>query len=69
MFRIYDNVLATGIEAIFGFAIALLKRSEELLLKLKFDDILGYMRNSLFEAYKVCVFLVPGLSRIDSLFS
>lgn len=52
VFRIYDNVLATGIEAIFGFAIALLKRSEELLLKLKFDDILGYMRNSLFEAYK-----------------
>lgn len=53
MFRIYDNILATGIEAIFGFALALLKRSEEQLLKLKFDDILEYMRNKLFEAYRV----------------
>ncbi|GJJ06083.1 hypothetical protein Clacol_000272 [Clathrus columnatus] len=53
VFRIYDNVLATGIEAIFGFAVALLKRSEEQLLKLKFDDILDYLRNKLFEAYRV----------------
>ncbi|KAF8516735.1 RabGAP/TBC [Hysterangium stoloniferum] len=53
VFRIYDNVLATGIEAIFGFSLALLHRNEDVLLKLKFDDILVHLRNKLFDAYKV----------------
>jgi len=53
VFRIYDNVLATGIEAIFGFSVALLQKNEDALLALKFDDILGFLRNKLFDAYKV----------------
>jgi len=51
VFRIYDNVLATGIESIFCFSIALLQKSEEELLKLKFDDILAYLKAKLFDPY------------------
>jgi ecotropic viral integration site 5 protein len=53
VFRIFDNVLATGVEAIFGFSLALLQKNEESLLALKFDDILDFLRNKLFDAYKV----------------
>ncbi|TRM69972.1 rab-GTPase-TBC domain-containing protein [Schizophyllum amplum] len=53
VFRIYDHVLANGIEAIFGFSIALLHRNEETLLKMKFDEILGFLNMKLFEVYKV----------------
>ncbi|KAH8119401.1 RabGAP/TBC [Phellopilus nigrolimitatus] len=53
VFRIYDNVLASGIESIFGFSVILLQKNEEALLKLKFDDILAFLKNRLFEQYIV----------------
>ncbi|RDB25076.1 GTPase-activating protein GYP5 [Hypsizygus marmoreus] len=53
VFRIYDNCLASGIEAIFGFSIVLLKKNEDLLLDLKFDEILSFMNNRLFDRYKI----------------
>ncbi|KAF7973695.1 hypothetical protein HWV62_14364 [Athelia sp. TMB] len=52
-FRIYDNCLASGIEAIFGFSIVLLKKNEDELLKLKFDEILAFMKTRVFEKYKI----------------
>ena len=55
VFRIYDHVLANGIEAIFGFSIALLHKNEETLLKMKFDEILGFLNMKLFDIYKVCL--------------
>lgn len=57
VFRIYDSCLANGIEAIFGFSVALLKRNEEALLALKFDAILAFLSNRLLDVYKVCVFV------------
>ncbi|EJD02967.1 RabGAP/TBC [Fomitiporia mediterranea MF3/22] len=51
VFRIYDNILASGIEAVFGFSVVLLQKSEEALLKLKFDEILTFLKNRLFEFY------------------
>lgn len=51
--RIYDNCLASGIEAIFAFSIVLLEKNEDTLLTLKFDDILAFLKNSIFERYKV----------------
>lgn len=51
VFRIYDNVLASGIEAIFGFSVMLLQKNEDLLLNLKFDEILGFLNNKLFDRY------------------
>src|SRR5882762_7507817 len=53
VFRIYDNILANGIEAIFMFSINLLKKNEEVLLSLKFDDILAFLNNKLFDCYLV----------------
>jgi hypothetical protein len=52
-FRIYDNCLASGIEAIFGFSIVLLQKNEDALLKLKFDEILAFMKTRVFEKYKI----------------
>ncbi|KAK0461083.1 rab-GTPase-TBC domain-containing protein [Desarmillaria tabescens] len=53
VFRIYDNCLANGIEAMFGFSIALLRKNEDLLLGLKFDEILTFLNTKLFDRYKV----------------
>jgi hypothetical protein len=44
--------LASGIEAIFGFSIMLLKKNEDLLLSLKFDEILAFLNLRLFDRYK-----------------
>lgn len=55
VFRIYDHCLANGIEAIFGFSIALLKKNEEQLLGLKFDEILDFLNNRLLDRYMVFV--------------
>jgi hypothetical protein len=53
VFRIYDNCLASGIEAIFGFSIVLLQKNEKTLLELKFDEILVFLNTRLLERYKV----------------
>ncbi|KAK7057167.1 ABC1-domain-containing protein [Favolaschia claudopus] len=53
VFRIYDNCLASGIEAMFGFGVQLLMKNEDLLLALKFDQILAFLNNQLFDRYKV----------------
>ncbi|KIJ18699.1 hypothetical protein PAXINDRAFT_167263 [Paxillus involutus ATCC 200175] len=53
VFRIYDNCLASGIEAIFAFSIVLLQKNEELLLTLKFDEILTFLKLRVFERYKM----------------
>ena len=46
-------MLASGVESIFGFSVILLMKNEEDLLKLKFDDILAFLKNRLFEKYTV----------------
>ncbi|ELU38214.1 GTPase-activating protein [Rhizoctonia solani AG-1 IA] len=53
VFRIMDTVFANGIEAIFGFSLVLLYNNEEAILKLKFDQILEYLKGPLFDSYKV----------------
>jgi len=53
VFRIYDNCLANGIEAIFGYSVMLLKKNEDTLLSLKFDEILTFMNTKLFDCYTV----------------
>ncbi|KAN0091151.1 Rab-GTPase-TBC domain containing protein [Tylopilus felleus] len=53
VFRIYDNCLASGIEAIFAFSIVLLQKNEEKLLTLKFDEILNFLKTRVFERYKI----------------
>lgn len=53
VFRMYDSILANGIEAIFGFSIVLLRKNEDTLLKLKFDEILSFVNNKLLDCYLV----------------
>ncbi|KAG6332383.1 hypothetical protein ID866_6703 [Astraeus odoratus] len=53
VFRIYDTCLASGIEAIFAFSIALLQKNEETLLSMKFDEILVFLKQRVFDPYKI----------------
>ncbi|KAF9531667.1 rab-GTPase-TBC domain-containing protein [Crepidotus variabilis] len=53
VYRIYDNILANGIEAIFMFSIMLLKKNEDALLALKFDEILSFLNTKLFDCYQI----------------
>ncbi|GAA5940724.1 uncharacterized protein JCM15063_006342 [Sporobolomyces koalae] len=51
VFSVFDLVFAEGVEAIFRFAIALIKRNEDVLLKLEFEDLIEFLKNGLFEVY------------------
>ncbi|KAH8827997.1 rab-GTPase-TBC domain-containing protein [Flagelloscypha sp. PMI_526] len=53
VFRIYDNCLASGIEAMFGFSVALLYQNEDQLLSMKFDEILAFLTNNILDLYLV----------------
>ncbi|TPX37416.1 hypothetical protein SmJEL517_g00648 [Synchytrium microbalum] len=51
VFRILDIIFAEGQEAMFRFAIALLKRNQDTLLAMQFDHLLEYLKEDLFDAY------------------
>jgi len=53
VFRIFDNILATGVEALFGFSLAMLQKNEEKLLAMKFDEVVIYLNNKIFDTYRV----------------
>lgn len=53
VFRIYDNCLASGIEAIFTFSLILLLKNEEHMLTLKFDQLLAFLNTQVFDIYKI----------------
>ncbi|CEQ40743.1 SPOSA6832_02373 [Sporobolomyces salmonicolor] len=48
---VFDLVFAEGVEAIFRFAVALLKRNEAYLCTLEFEDLIEFLKNGLFEGY------------------
>lgn len=53
VFRIFDHVLATGVDSIFSFSVLLLQKNEQVLLNLKFDQILDFLKLSLLDCYKI----------------
>lgn len=53
VYRIFDIVFAEGIEAIFRFSLALMRRNEDKLLALDFEGILKFLGNEVFDCYKV----------------
>ena len=53
VFRIFDNILATGIEALFGFSLVMLQKNEEKLLAMKFEEMVVYLNNKIFDTYRV----------------
>jgi len=55
VFRIFDNCLASGIEAIFGFSLSLLQKNEARLLSLKFDELVAFLNTGIIDTYKLPV--------------
>jgi hypothetical protein len=53
VYRVTDIVLAEGTEAVFRFAIALLRKCEDQLLKLEFEELLAFLTGDLYECYRV----------------
>ncbi|KAL4073899.1 rab-GTPase-TBC domain-containing protein [Scleroderma citrinum] len=53
VFRIYDTCLASGIEAIFAFSLGLLQKNEDILLSMKFDEILIFLKQRVLDRYKI----------------
>ncbi|AAW46271.1 hypothetical protein CNBK2500 [Cryptococcus deneoformans B-3501A] len=52
VYRVLDIVFAEGIEAVFRFSLALLKKSEEKLVQLDFEEILQFLQADLFQVYR-----------------
>ncbi|GAA5842082.1 hypothetical protein JCM9279_002780 [Rhodotorula babjevae] len=48
---VFDLVFAEGVEAVFRFAVSLLRRNEAHLLTLEFEDLIDYLKNGLYEVY------------------
>lgn len=53
VFRIFDNILATGVEALFGFGLIMLQKNEEKLLTMKFEEVIVFLNNKIFDTYRV----------------
>ncbi|CAI2188118.1 1667_t:CDS:2, partial [Funneliformis geosporum] len=53
VFRIYDTIFTEGIEAIFRFSIALLKKNEKRIVEMEFETVLEYLKSGLFENYQI----------------
>ncbi|KAJ3204150.1 GTPase-activating protein [Dinochytrium kinnereticum] len=51
VFRIMDIIFAEGFEAMFRFALALLKRNTDVLLSLEFEQLLEFLKVGLFDIY------------------
>jgi len=51
--RIFDVVIAEGLEAILRFGVALMKRNAETLLELEFEKCLDFLQTGIFDVYKV----------------
>lgn len=49
--RIYDVVIAEGLESILKFALNLMIKNNDLLLTLNFDDLLNFLKEKLFYCY------------------
>lgn len=53
MSSVFDLVFAEGVEAIFRFSVAILKRNEKVIMELEFEHLLEFLKNGLFLAYAV----------------
>ncbi|KAI1785190.1 RabGAP/TBC [Ganoderma leucocontextum] len=64
VFRIYDNCLASGIEAMFAFSMTLLSKNETTLLSMKFDQLIQFLNQRVFDIYQIGP-VVPGQAPTD----
>ncbi|KAH3676395.1 hypothetical protein WICMUC_002026 [Wickerhamomyces mucosus] len=74
--RIFDIVITEGFESLLKFAIVLLQKNEDRLLTLKFDDLIDFLKDQLFNAYLITPILEddededdePNISGISNIF-
>ncbi|KAJ9479987.1 Rab-GAP TBC domain-containing protein [Pseudozyma hubeiensis] len=52
VYRVLDSVFAEGVEALFRFAVSLMKRNEEVMLGMGFDEVVKYLKGELFGCYR-----------------
>ncbi|CAO3579791.1 unnamed protein product [Absidia cylindrospora] len=52
VFRVYDLILAQGIEALHRLAVALLEKNQSVILSMDFDALLQFLKNDVLEVYK-----------------
>lgn len=57
--RIFDMVITQGVEAVLRLALALMLKNEQSLLKLNFDGLLDFLKDSLFNVYVNDAFVTP----------
>ena len=50
---VMDLVFAEGVEAVFRFSIALLRKNEQQILGLEFEGLLEFLKNGMFEPWRV----------------
>lgn len=55
VFRIFDIILAEGIDCIFKFALAVIQSNEKTILSMDFEPLLDFLKNGLFTEYQVCI--------------
>lgn len=53
VFRIYDLLLDEGIDVIYSFGIALIKKNQANILGLEFDALVNYLKTDMVDIYKV----------------
>lgn len=51
VFRIYDIILAEGIEALYTFALALVQKNQSVILSLEFDALVNYLKSDILTVY------------------
>ena len=51
--RIFDVVIAEGLEAILRFGVAVMKKNAETVLELEFEKCMEFLQTGLFDVYKV----------------
>ncbi|CAG8491441.1 3674_t:CDS:2 [Paraglomus brasilianum] len=53
VFRIYDTIFTEGVEALFRFCIALLKKNEVAILGMEFEALLEFLKSGLYNSYAI----------------
>lgn len=50
---VFDLVFAEGVEAVFRFGVAILKRNEDKVCAMEFEELADFLKNGLYEVYAV----------------
>ncbi|KAH8923763.1 RabGAP/TBC [Atractiella rhizophila] len=50
---IYDLIFAEGLEAVFRFALSLMKNNEAKLVQLEFEQLLNFLKSGMYEGYRL----------------